>query len=257
MSNFLDKIRKITLSRLTYIKTSEIQTSNYLDFKQIFIEHPFPIIAEIKFASPSGGTTYKGKCNHVDIASQYLKNGAAALSILTEPHYFKGNIQFVADIRKHFPQIPILLKDFVLSELQIKQALQYGANAVLLIVAFLESDRIQQLYDYALSLGLTPLIEIADLAELKAIQSLNPKVIVINNRNLKTQQVDLSTSRKLISYIASGVYAISASGIENGQHLKALRELGFNGYLVGTTLMKQQSPGFALKQLILEANDEG
>jgi len=256
MSHFLDKIRKSTLNRLAYIKTPENQTPNCLDFNRIFITHRSPIIAEIKFASPSHGTIYKEKCDPIDIASQYLKNGAAALSVLTEPEYFKGNIQFIADIRKRFPQTPILLKDFVLSELQIRQALEYGANAVLLIVAFLEPARIQKLYSYALSLSLTPLVEISNLAEMTALKSLNPKVIIINNRNLKTQQVDLRTSGELISHIVSDAHVISASGIENGRQLKALRELGFHGFLVGTTLMKHQNPGNALNQLLLEANDE-
>ena len=256
MSNFLDTIRQSTLNRVRSLKISENLIPNSLDFKKIFIMHRSPIIAEIKFATPSHGTIYQGKYDHIDIVTQYLENGAAAISVLTEPEYFKGNVQFIADIRKRFPQTPLLLKDFVLSELQISQALQYGANAVLLIVAFLEPHRIQQLYNYALSLNLTPLIEICDLTELAAIKSLDPKIIVINNRNLKTQQVDLSTSRELISHIVNGAQVVSASGIQNGQQLKALQKLGFHGFLVGTTLMKQQNPGAALKQLLLESSDE-
>jgi indole-3-glycerol phosphate synthase len=91
---------------------------------------------------------------------------------------------------------------------------------------------------------------------LAAIKSFNPKVLIINNRNLKTQQVDISTSGKLISHIVNGTHVISASGIENRQQLKVLRQLGFHGFLVGTTLMKHQNPGNALKQLLLEDSDE-
>jgi len=245
MTNFLDHIRQSTLNRLDYIKISENQTPNCLDFNQIFTNNSTPIIAEIKFASPSCGDIYKGKLDHIDIANQYLNNGAAAISVLTEPEYFKGNIQFIADIRACFPQTPILLKDFVLSEVQIKQALQYGANAVLLIVALLEPNRLQQLYDYTLNLGLTPIIEISDLAELTQIDPLDPKVIIINNRNLKTQQVNLDVSLELIEHIKRDTFVISASGFENGQHLKTLREFGFHGFLVGSHLMKQHNPGEA------------
>jgi indole-3-glycerol phosphate synthase len=112
------------------------------------------------------------------------------------------------------------------------------------------------LYEYTVHLGLTPLIEIADQEELESIASLNPKLIIINNRNLKTQQVDLNTSRYLISHIDSGTIVICASGIEKGSDIKAMQKLGFQGFLIGTTLMKHHNPGHALKQLLLEANDE-
>src|SRR3990167_6663679 len=185
MNNFIQDIKSSVHSRADHIRIEANLTPNILNFCDIFQTATIPaIIAEIKFASPSRGRIYQGNLDPVAIAGDYLSHGASALSILTEPEYFQGDIENIRVVRQAYPAAHILLKDFVLSKQQIAQGLLYGANAVLLIVAFLNPKLLRVLYDYALSLGLTPLIEVHDLAELETALTLKPKLVGINHRNL-------------------------------------------------------------------------
>ncbi len=247
MSNFLTEMKAKVLERVHTIPVQKKLTPNTLDFCQIFSTHS-AIIAEIKFASPSRGNIYPRTLDHVAIAASYLKQGASALSVLTEPHYFKGHINYLSDIRAAFPTAHLLLKDFVLSEQQLMQALAYGANAVLLIVAFLDPILLRQLYDSALSMGLTPMIEVHDEQELALAQTLNPKIIGINNRNLNTLKIDLETSRTLIKQV-SHAYMICESGLQTAAQLHEMTQLGFHGFLIGSHLMATDDPGEALAKL--------
>jgi indole-3-glycerol phosphate synthase len=210
------------------------------------------IIAEIKFASPSRGRIYPGNLDPVAIAKDYIFHGASALSILAEPAYFQGNIETIRAVREAFPQVPILLKDFVLSKAQIAQGLAYGANAVLLIVAFLSPEQLRELYEYALSLGLTPLIEVHNAAELEVALALNPKLIGINHRNLSTLTIDLEVSNNLMQSIPDDILVIAESGIETKTDLNMMAARGFDGCLIGSHFMKHEYPGQALQQLTME-----
>lgn len=201
MSSFLDKIRNSVEERVKNIKLSNRVDKNNLNFLDIFTEKKQTIICEIKFSSPSRGKIYYGKLNHIEIAGQYLEQGASALSVLAEPHYFNGNVNYIKDIREKFPKAHILLKDFVLDERQIQQALQVGANAILLMASFLTHDRLSNLYKYATNLGITPLLEVHNEVELMQVLKLKPKLIGINNRNLKNLTINLNTSRSLIKNI--------------------------------------------------------
>ena len=164
MSDFLAKIKTNVQARAESISIKNDLKHNDVNFCQIFSVSNDPvIIAEIKFASPSLGRIYYGPLEHTEIAKEYLNNGASALSILAEPNYFSGNIEYTSDVRRTSPQAHILLKDFILTKTQIAQSLEYGANAVLLIVAFLNKQDLVELYKYAVYLGLTPLIEVHDL----------------------------------------------------------------------------------------------
>lgn len=252
MSNFLDKLRPQVLKRVEGIKPSTTNDSGAagIDFLDIFKQRRPAFIAEIKFASPSEGNIYEGTLDPVSIAGSYLKNGASALSVLTEPHYFKGDIQYIKDIRNAYPDCSILLKDFLLDEKQIIQGKEYGANAVLLIAAFLKPDQLKRLYDFALSLELTPLIEINNSSELESILPLNPKLIGVNNRDLKSMKIDLDISRSLIKEIPESTYTICASGIFNGAQVQEMLKLGFDGFLVGSSLMEASDPGVALREIL-------
>ncbi len=221
------------------------------DFCDIFKQKP-AIIAEIKFASPSAGRIYKGALHHQEIALQYLNNGAAALSILTEPVYFQGQTSYLQEIRHMFPQVHLLAKDFILHQQQIAHAVSNGANAVLLVVAFLTPDLLRQLHDFALSLGVTPLIEVHNAVELEIALRLSPKVIGINNRCLKTLTIDLATSRSLIDAIPQDCFAVCESGINHGSQINEFTALGFDGFLVGSSLMTAENPGQALSRLLLQ-----
>ncbi len=256
MSDFLEKIRGNIQVRAEAITVENNLKHNALDFCQIFMDSNNPaIIAEIKFVSPSRGRIYHGSLKHTDIAKEYLNNGASALSILAEPEYFAGNIEYISDVRKILPHAHILLKDFILTKVQIAQGLAYGANAVLLIVAFLSKQALVELYKYAVSLGLTPIIEVHDLAELKVALELEPRVIGINNRNLKTLKIDLDTSRELIKFIPKHIYAICESGIKNKVEIEEMQKLGFRGFLIGSHFMEKENPGQALGNMLLGEKD--
>lgn len=252
MSNFLNKIRPLVLERVQNIKSLETNSTPAagINFLDIFKQKGPAIIAEIKFASPSQGDIYSGTLDHVAIAGSYLENGASALSVLAEPHYFKGNIEYIRDIRKVYPHCNILLKDFILDKRQIVQGKEYGANAILLIAAFLQPDQLKRLYHFILDLELTPLIEIHNAQELHSILSLNPKLIGINNRNLQSLKIDLETSRNLIKEIPQSTYSICESGIDNKSQIQEMSTLGFKGFLIGSSLMQTPDPGLALKTIL-------
>jgi len=256
MNNFIQTIKASVRSRADSIQIEANLIPNTLNFCDIFQSSTIPaIIAEIKFASPSRGRIYQGNLDPVTIAGDYLSHGASALSILTEPEYFQGNIESIRAVRQTYPGAHILLKDFVLSKAQIVQGLLYGANAVLLIVAFLNPKLLKSLYDYALSLGLTPLIEVHDLAELEIALALKPKLIGINHRNLSTLTIDLNVSDILIKSIPNDVFVIAESGIETKADLNKMVNRGVDGCLIGSCFMKETYPGHALQQL-MEDNDE-
>ena len=258
MSDFLALIRDETMARVRNIKIQGSISSqlNRAEFSTMFRENENCFIAEIKFASPSRGTIYQGNLNHLQLADQYIENGATALSVLTEPSFFKGNIQYIKDIRNRFPHVPILLKDFVLSEVQIQEAVAVGASAVLLIADCLSYSRLRELYHYALNLGITPLIEISNSDGVELIKLLNLKLLLINNRNLKTQAVNLAASEVIINKIHEsygknhGVDLVSASGIAEADEINTLSNLGYNGFLLGTALMRHANPGETLGNIL-------
>lgn len=252
MNDFLTSIKPSVLARACAIKLPQAINTNSLDFCMPFVNTSRPaIIAEIKFASPSRGLIYHGPLDPITIAQTYIANGASALSILTEPHYFKGDIESIKMVRQAIPTALILLKDFIMHRAQIAQALHYGANAVLLIVAFLQPSLFIDLYQYTLSLGLTPLIEVNNIQELEIALSVNPKIIGINNRDLKTLKIDLKTSKRLIQSIPKNVHVICASGITTTAQLQEMMTLKFHGFLIGSGLMEHDNPGEALKKLCL------
>lgn len=256
MHNFIETIKASVRSRADSIQIEANLIPNTLNFCDIFQSSTRPaIIAEIKFASPSRGRIYQGNLDPVTIAGDYLSHGASALSILTEPEYFQGNIESIRAVRKAYPEAHILLKDFVLNKAQIAQGLLYGANAVLLIVAFLNSKLLKSLYDYALSLGLTPLIEVHDLAELETALAFKPKLIGINHRNLSTLTIDLDLSDTLIKSIPNNIFIVAESGIETKVDLNTMMRRGVDGCLIGSSLMKQTSPGHALQQLLGDSDE--
>ena len=237
------------------MQVEEIEPKIRPDFCKIFQNDKPVIISEVKFASPSRGVIYQGNLSPVQIAHEYLHNGASALSVLTEPDYFKGDINYIRQIRASLPDCSMLLKDFVLAPIQIQQAHAAGANAVLLIVGFLDRTLLHELYAYALSLGLTPLIEVHDADELELALSLKPKIIGVNNRNLKTLKIDLETSRTLIKSIPDDIYAVCESGLSTLAEIQSMASLGFDGFLIGSHMMQSDHPGEALGNLLQGASD--
>lgn len=222
------------------------------DFLSAFAAPGPNIIAEIKRASPSRGALSTSTASAADIARDYLAHGAAALSVLTEQDSFSGSLEALMEVRAAHPNARLLQKDFVLNEYQLYEARALGADAVLLIVALLGEQRCGHLLELVRRLGLTALVEVHDEDELKIAQAIGAALIGVNNRNLKTLEISLETSRRLAP-LAVGATLICESGLENGAQVRSMREVGFHGFLIGSAFMRQNEPGRALAQLLEEA----
>lgn len=209
------------------------------------------VIAEVKFASPSAGALRPGASAEeaVRIAGGYLSAGAAALSILTEPRFFSGSPDYLAAVRRRFPRARLLMKDFFLDPYQFEIARAHGADAILLIAALLRKDLAFMLGE-ARRLGLTPLVEVHTLAELRAAEAVGAELIGVNSRNLRTLETDLAVAERLAAESRSGAILIAESGLRTGRDLKRLGDLGYRGFLIGTELMRRPDPGRALRALL-------
>ena len=206
-----------------------------------------PIIAEIKKASPSAGNLR----SDVDVAAwarTYEAAGAAALSVLTDGPFFGGHLQDLAEARGAV-NLPALRKDFIIDPVQLYQSRAAGADAVLLIIAALEPDQLVELFEEAQSLGLTVLVEVHKEDELEPALALDPPLLGINNRNLKTLDVSLDTCLALRPRVNNGALVVGESGIKGPEDVARLRSGGLDAFLIGTTLMKTDHPAEMLQSL--------
>ncbi|ANZ57477.1 indole-3-glycerol phosphate synthase [Fructilactobacillus lindneri] len=204
-------------------------------FEKMLREPGIHFICEIKRASPSKGDI-KTKINVATLANDYEQAGADAISVLTEPEYFKGTL---ADLKTTVNQVdlPVLRKDFTIDPYMIYQAKLTGAIVILLIVATLTDEQLQTYFDLANQLGLSAIIEVHNADEIKRALKVNARIIGVNNRNLKNFTVAMDTSRNLRSLVPDGVLFISESGIKNHSDVAKLERIGVNGVLVGETMM--------------------
>lgn len=198
------------------------------------------VIAEFKRSSPS-----KGQINHginPDVqAKLYEKAGASMMSILTDEPFFKGSMKDLAAVRKAV-DLPLLNKDFIIDPIQIDRAYAYGADVILLIVAALSDAKLKELYEYATSLGLDVLVEVHNQEELERTKRIQPKLIGINNRNLKTFEVTLETTEKLAKQVdLTEQILVSESGIASALDVQRVKRAGAKAILVGETLMKAKN----------------
>lgn len=196
------------------------------------------LITEIKRASPSKGLI-NGDVNPVKQALSYEENGAQAISVLTDEPFFKGQMKDLRDVREAV-DLPILCKDFIIDTKQIDEAKSAGANIVLLIVAALEQSKLKALYDYALQTGLEVIVEVHDENEMENALALTPQLIGVNNRNLKTFEVDLSTTARIAKMLPqkSEAILIGESGIKDAKDVETLQKGGAQAILIGETLMR-------------------
>lgn len=206
------------------------------------------IIAEFKRKSPSKGWIKEEGLPDI-IPLSYQKNGAAALSILTDQKYFGGCDDFIRTARHSGVNIPILYKNFVIDEYQLFQARLCGASAVLLIAADLTIAECKSLLNTAHQLGLEVLLEMHSNEELE-YAGLEPDMYGINNRNLGSFVTDVENSFRLAELLPKDAVKVSESGISNPDTVKALREVGFRGFLIGENFMKTPDPGSALREFI-------
>lgn len=207
------------------------------------------IIAEIKKASPSAGVISE-EFDPITQAREYERGGARALSILTDEKFFQGHLTYLRDVRPQVT-IPLLRKDFMVSPLQVYEAVIAGADAILLIVAALEDDQMKELYDLAKTLQLDVLVEVHDMREMDRALDLGADIIGINNRNLKTFDVSLETTAELAPEIPPEVLAISESGIRKPEDVAFCKENGIDCFLIGESLMRAENPSEAIMELLL------
>jgi indole-3-glycerol phosphate synthase len=208
----------------------------------------FSVIAEVKRSSPSKGDLAR-IASPESLAQRYADNGAAVVSVLTEQRRFKGSLADFQAVRERV-SIPILRKDFMVSEYLIEESRAYGADLILLIVAALDDSQLRDFYQLATSLGMRSLIEIHDEAELERAMRIEPEIIGVNSRNLKTLEVGAATFQRLIPKIPGEIYRVAESGISGPSDAKFARSFGADAILVGESLVRASDPGKALEQLL-------
>lgn len=215
-------------------------------------QDPYRVIAEVKKASPSRGVI-RENFDPIAIAQSYERGGASAISILTEPHFFQGNLDYLGQIRRYVG-IPLLRKDFIVTKYQILEAMVHGADFILLIAAALSKTELKELLGYTRHLGMEALVEVHDKSDLvKAIYA-GSDIIGINHRNLQTFEMDMNLSYELIPMIPNGKIIVAESGIYEHGQLEDLSKAGVDAFLVGESLMREDDEEAALKKLKFGSN---
>ena len=206
------------------------------------------IIAEIKRASPSKGVI-NDKIDVAETAMMYERGGAAAISVLTEEQFFKGSLNDLRKVRE-VTSLPILRKDFTVDEFQIYEAAAAGADAILLILAALTAENLRGFQQLARDLGLDALVEVHTQDELEIAADIGASLVGVNNRNLRTFEVSLDVSRELIKHRPANSLMIAESGISTSEQIDELKEMGYNGFLVGEALMRADNVKEAIGTLV-------
>lgn len=216
-------------------------------FRKALSGDEISFICEVKRASPSKGLIAPD-FPYLDIARDYERAGASAISCLTEPFWFKGRDEYLAEI-SNAVKIPVLRKDFTVDEYMIYQAKTLGASAVLLICSILSKEQLSEYLGIAHSLGLSALVEAHDEDEVRTALSVGAGIIGVNNRDLRTFTVDINNSARLRKLVPPEVLFVSESGIKTAADIEALRSNGTNAVLIGETLMRSPDKKAALDEL--------
>jgi len=207
------------------------------------------LIAEVKRSSPSRGVICPN-FNPVELAKSYAQGGAAAISVLTEVNYFEGSIDYLAAIREEV-RLPLLRKDFIFDPYQVYESRAYGADALLLIVAILSQEQLDELLSLSHSLGLRCLVEVHSRDEVERALLSQAEIIGINNRDLNTFTVDINTTHRLLPLIPRQRIVVSESGIRSRSDVEKLKEWGVNAVLVGEALVTASDIQTKMGELIL------
>jgi indole-3-glycerol phosphate synthase len=206
------------------------------------------LIAEIKFASPSAGVI-RAKTDPVSIGRTYEQAGAAAISLLTDKRFFQGDIAYLPRLKKT-ASLPILRKDFIIDEVQVREAFIYGADAILLIARILSQQQLEELISQCRELGMAPLTEVHDKNDLEKALTCGAEIIGINNRDLDSFKVDIHTTFDLAPLVPENHILVSESGIENGEDIRSLKTAGIQGVLVGSALMRSSDPAKKTAEIV-------
>ncbi len=210
------------------------------------------IIAEFKRQSPSKGVI-NGKADVMEVTSAYTSNGASCLSVLTDEQFFGGSTNDLVNARIN--NIPILRKDFMVDEYQIEEAKAMGADVILLIAACLTKEEVKRLAAYAKKLGLEVLLELHDEEELQHICE-ETEIVGINNRNLKTFEVDIERSLRMARQIPDTKIKVAESGISSVENIQLFKANGFRGFLIGENFMKEENPGKAFAAFVQQLKEK-
>lgn len=230
------------------LKQFPLFSRSCLSLQDALEERSFSIIAEVKKASPSQGIIRKD-FDPVAITAAYQKAGACAVSILTEPVHFRGNIEFLRSCRSHL-RIPVLRKDFIMDPYQVMEAKAYGADAILLIAAILDKNQLSELQSAAQDLMLSVLVEVHDEHELDRINLDVTPIIGVNARDLNTFEVNLEKAIALLKRLPQECIKVAESGIRSPEDLIALKKEGIDAALIGESFMRADNPGRALATFI-------
>lgn len=258
----LDEIAKITEKRyqqrmqekpLETVKAAALALpKKQFAFEQALAADGVSLICEVKKASPSKGLIAPD-FDYLQIAKEYEKAGAAAISCLTEPEYFLGADAYLKEIAEAV-SIPVLRKDFTLYEYQIYEARLLGASAVLLICALLDTETLKNYIAVCDTLGLSALVEAHDDAEIQSAVSAGARIIGVNNRNLKDFTVDIHNSSRYRALVPENILFVSESGIQTHADIQILQQNGTNAALIGETLMRAPDKTAAIKELCCGKN---
>ncbi len=248
--NILEKILDVKRQEVQHIQDIGFgeMVGQKCSLKDALSKPGISVIAEIKMKSPSEGEILPN-ANPVQIAKDYESAGAAAISVLTDQQFFGGSLDILKAVRKAV-FIPVIRKDFIIDEKQISETVHYNGDAFLLIADALDQDALQQLMNVGKKAGLEFLVEYHAEKHAEFIFVLNPKIVGINCRNLKTMTTNISYFEKMISSLPSNSVKVAESGIYTSDDLKYVSELGYDAALIGTSLMKTGNPGKALETLI-------
>jgi len=212
---------------------------------------PISVIAEIKKASPSKGEICRN-FNVEDVTRAYTTGGADAISVLTEPLHFQGSLEYLAKARQ-VTDVPLLRKDFIFDPYQIVEARAYGADAVLLIATMLDPVQLHDLHQAAADMDLECLVEVYHADELETLDLDAIKLLGVNNRDLRTFEVDISHSVRLFKQVPESIVRVSESGLSTGDNLAFLELNGINAALMGQTFMRNIEPGRILRQTLADS----
>ena len=234
----LEKVKKQALS---------LNCDTKFPFEQALKKDGMSFICEVKKASPSKGIIAED-FPYVEIAKDYERSGASAISVLTEPQWFKGENAYLEEISKNV-SIPLLRKDFTVCEYQIYEAKLIGASAVLLICSLLDTETIREWLKICVTLGLSALVEAHTEEEVKSAVSAGARIIGVNNRNLRDFTVDITNSIRLRNLVPSEILFVAESGIKTRADVAELENTGVNGVLIGETLMRSKDKKAMLDEL--------
>ncbi|SHO45180.1 indole-3-glycerol phosphate synthase [Anaerocolumna xylanovorans DSM 12503] len=229
----------------------QMPVTESLFFEEALRKEGIHFICEVKKASPSKGIIAED-FPYVAIAKEYEEAGASCISVLTEPEFFLGRNSYLSEIKREV-SIPILRKDFIIEPYQIYQARILGADAILLICSILEDKELKEYLELSRELGLSVLVEAHDEIEVERAVKAGASIIGVNNRNLKTFEVDIRTSGRLRKLVPENILFVAESGVKTAEDIRILRDDKVNGVLIGETLMKSPDK----KKMLAELRGDG